>query len=388
MGFLSNTISICQFRAVGERPRQDLYEWASERLAKNSFQSIDQTTDEVSSGWVHIDDSTENSFAHPRAFWRDHYLAMTLRRDQRRVPSVVFRAHLQNAEREFLAAHPGLRRVPKQKREELSQAVKGALFSKTLPAPSMVDAVWDTNSNLVTLTSLTPRAIDLFDNYFKNTFEGFRLVMVHPFSRAERVLKEDLKAALLKANKSPTGDILDLIHENQWLGWDFLLWLTYQTMTQSSTYPVNQPGSFPEGESFVAYVNDRLVLVGGGDGGIQKISIIGSQDHFSEVRTALQNGRQITEATLYFEKGESQWKMTLKSMAFHFASFKSPPVQIEKDNITDPADEREAVFYERMHVLEQGLQLFDSLYATFLETRLTKAWVDQEKGIREWLNSD
>jgi len=45
----------------------------------------------------------------------------------------------------------------------------------------MVDAVWDTNSNLVTLTSLTPRAIDLFDNYFKNTFEGFRLVMVHPF---------------------------------------------------------------------------------------------------------------------------------------------------------------------------------------------------------------
>ena len=180
---------------------------------RTAFQSIDQTTDEVSSGWVHIDDSTENSFApHPRAFWRDHYLAMTLRRDQRRVPSVVFRAHLPRMQSgSFFAAHPDLRRVPKQKREELSQAVKGALFSKTLPAPSMVDAVWDTNSNLVTLTSLTPRAIDLFDNYFKNTFEGFRLVMVHPFSRAERVLKEDLKAALLKANKSPTGDTLDLI---------------------------------------------------------------------------------------------------------------------------------------------------------------------------------
>jgi hypothetical protein len=388
MGLLSNTINICHFRAVGERPKQDLYEWASERLAKNSFQSIDQTTDEVSSGWVHIDDSTENSFAHPRAFWRDHYLAMTLRRDQRRVPSVVFRAHLQNAEREFLGAHPGLRRVPKQKREELSQAVKGALFAKTLPAPSMVDAVWDTNSNLVTLTSLTPRAIDLFDNYFKNTFEGFRLVMVHPFSRAEGVLKEDLKSALQKANKSSTGDTLDLIHENQWLGWDFLLWLTYQTMTQSSTYSVNQPGPSADGEPFVAYVNDRLVLIGGGDGGLQKISIIGSQDHFSEVRTALQNGRQITEATLYFEKEDSQWKMTLKGMAFHFASFKSPPVQIEKDNITDPADEREAVFYERMHLLEQGLQLFDSLYATFLETRLTKAWGQEEKAIREWLTSD
>jgi hypothetical protein len=270
----------------------------------------------------------------------------------------------------------------------LSQAVKAALFAKTLPAPSMVDAVWDTNSNLVTLTSLTPKAIDLFDNYFKNTFEGFRLVMVHPFSRAEGVVKEELKPLLLKANKSPTGDTLDLIHENQWLGWDFLLWLTYQTMTQSSTYPVNQPGPFSEGESFVAYVNDRLVLVGGGDGGLQKISIIGSQDHFSEVRTALKNGRQITEATLYFEKEEVQWKLTLKGTVFQFASFKSPPVQIEKDNITDRADEREAVFYERMHLMQQGLQLFDSLYATFLETRLTKAWIDEEKAVREWLDSD
>jgi hypothetical protein len=64
--------------------------------------------------------------------------------------------------------------------------------------------------------------------------------------------------------------------------------------------------------------------------------------------------------------------MTLKGTVFQFASFKSPPVQIEKDNITDPADEREAVFYERMHLLEQGLQLFDSLYATFLESGSAK----------------
>jgi len=159
-------------------------------------------------------------------------------------------------------------------------------------------------------------------------------------------------------------------------------------MSQSSTYSDNQPGPTREGEPFVAYVNDRLVLHGGEEGSVQKISVVGSQDQFSEVRAALKNGKQITEATIYFEKEEYQWKMTLKGMAFHFASFKSPPVQIEKDNITDPEAEREAVFYERMHVLEQGLQFFDSLFATFLETRLGKAWNDEEKRIREWLNSD
>ena len=388
MGILFNTVSLCQFKVVGDQPSQDLYDWVSNRLAKNSFRSIDNTTDEASSGWVHLDDSSENSFAYPRAFWRDPYLAFTLRRDQRRVPSVLFRAHLKNAESEFLAAHPGMRRVPKQKREELSEAVRSALYAKTLPVPSTYDAVWDTRSGLVTFTSLSPKVMELFEKHFKNTFDGLRLLMLHPFSRADQVLRDDLKPALLKANRAGTGDVLDLIHDNQWLGGDFLLWLTYQTINQTSEYAVNQPGPAQEGEPFVAYLNDRLVLLGGGEGGVQKVSVVGSQEQFSEVRAALKNGKQITEATLYFEKKEYQWKITLRSLMFHFASFKSPSIKLEKDNITDEADEKEAAFYERMYVLEEGIQLFDSLYAAFLEIRLGKTWAEKEKNIQKWLASD
>jgi len=388
MGILFNTVSICQFKVVGDRPGKDLYEWVSDRLGRNSFRSIDNTIDQVSSGWVHLDDSSGNSFNSPRAFWRDHYLAFTLRRDQRRIPSVLFRTYLRKAESEFLGAHPGMRRVPKQKREELSQAVLAALYAKTLPVPSTYDAVWDTRSGLVTFTSLSPKAIDLFENHFKNTFDGLRLVMLHPFSRGERVLKDKLRPSLVRANRAATGDVLNLIQDNQWLGWDFLLWLTYQTTNQTSEYAVNQAGSGQEGETFVAYLNDRLVLLGGGEGSLQRVSVVGSQEQFSEVRAALKSGKQITEATLYFEKEENQWKMTLRSRMFHFASFKSPSVQIEKDNTTHEADEKEAVFYERMSLLEEGLQLFDSLYATFLEIRLGKTWADEEKGIRKWLASD
>ena len=388
MGILFNTVSLCQFKVVGDQPGQDLYEWVSGRLAKNSFRSIDNTIDQVSSGWVHLDDSSGNSFNSPRAFWRDHYLAFTLRRDQRRVPSVLFRAYLRKAEGEFLAAHPGLRRVPKQKREELSQAVLAALYAKTLPVPSTYDAVWDTRSGLITFTSLSPKAIELFENHFKNTFDGLRLLMLHPFSRAERVLKQKFRPALLKANRAATGDVLNLIQDNQWIGWDFLLWLTYRTTSQTSEYAVNQAGPGAEGEIFVAYLNDRLVLLGGGEGSVQKVSVVGSQEQFSEVRAALKSGKQITEATLTFEKEENQWKMTLRSLMFHFASFKSPSIKIEKDNATHEADEKEAAFYERMSLLEEGLQLFDSLFATFLEIRLGKTWADEEKSIRKWLASD
>ena len=388
MGILFNTVSFCQFRVVGDQPKGDLYQWVSGRLAKNAFRFIDNTIDQASSGWVHLDDSSGNSFNAPTAFWRDHYLAFTLRRDLRRIPSVLFRTYLKKAESEFLAAHPDARRVPKQKREELSQAVVAALYAKTLPVPSTYDAVWDTRSGLVTFTSLSPKAIDLFENHFKNSFDGLRLLMLHPFSRAERVLNDKLRPALRKANRAATGDVLNLIQDNQWLGGDFLLWLTYQTTNQTSEYSINQTGPGGEGETFVAYLNDRLVLLGGGEGNVQKVSVVGSQEQFSEVRAALKSGKQITEATLYFEKEENQWKMTLRSLMFHFASFKSPSIQIERDNTVDEADEREAAFHERMSLLEEGLQLFDSLYATFLERRLGKKWADEEKSIRKWLASD
>ena len=387
MGILFNTVSLCQFRVVGDQPKEDIYQWVSARLAKNGFRSIDQTIDQASSGWVHLDDSSGNSFNTPRAFWRDHYLAFTLRRDQRRVPSIIFRTYLKKAESEFLAAHPGMRRVPKQKREELNQAVLAALYAKTLPVPSTYDAVWDTRSGLVTFASLSSKSIELFENHFKNSFDGLRLLMLHPFSRAERVLKDKVRPILLKANRAATGDALNLIQDNQWLGRDFLLWLTYQTTNQTSEYSINQAGPGGEGETFVAYLNDRLVLLGGGEGSVQKVSVVGSQEEFSEVRAALKSGKQITEATLYFEKEENQWKMTLRSLMFHFSSFKSPSIQIEKDNTVDEADEKEAAFYERMSLLEEGLQLFDSLYATFLEKRLGKTWADEEKSIRKWLAS-
>ena len=53
--------------------------------------------------------------------------------------------------------------------------------------------------------------------------------------------------------------------------------------------------------------------------------------------------------------------------------------------MTDPDREREAVFYERMFLLEEGLQLFDSLFATFLRIRLDTGWPAIRSQIENWL---
>lgn len=388
MGILSNTASICQFKVVGDIPTEDLFTWVSERLSGNSFRSIDQGIDELSVGWVTPDDHRKTDFSAPLSFWRDNYLFLTLRQDKRAIPGALLRARQREAEEDFLADNPGLSRVPKHKREELRDAVRGALLQRTLPVPSSIDAVWDTRSGILTLAAIGSKSVDLFETLFKKTFEDFRLVAVHPFARAETVVAQETAEALSKANMASTEAVLDLIRSNQWLGRDFLLWVTYRTLNESAEYRICRPGPMTAGEAFIAYVNDRMVLCGGGDEGAQKITASGPQDRFGEVRMALRTGKSITEGTIHMEKGEHAWKFTLKGEVFHFASFKGPKVKEERDEGVDEMSEKEALFFERMYVLETGLQMFDSLYASFLDMRLGPGWQDEFARIDAWLGQE
>ena len=385
MGILNNTVSVCQFQVLGASPATDLATWVGEGLVRDGFRSIEQTSEELSSGWVQLDDYQDSGFADLHTFQHYHYLAFSLRRDQRKLPTALLKPYLKKAEEDWLAVNPQFKRVPKQQREDLRDAVRGSLFAKTLPVPAIYDAVWDTRTNLVTFASLGTKAVDLFVEQFKKSFDGLRLVSLHPFARAGRVIDDQLQPTLDKANGSGSEAILELIEANQWLGRDFLLWLMHETMNASSEYTINQPGPAVSGEGFVAYLNDRLLLAASSETGVQKVTVTGPQDHFSEVRTALQGGKDIHEAVLYMEKQEQLWKLTLKGGTFHFASFKAPSVTLEKDDITDASMEREAVFFERMYLLEEGLQLFDSLLSAFLKLRLDANWTQKEQAIRTYL---
>lgn len=381
MGIFNNTVSLCQFQVLGAQPDQ-LASWVSERLAWQAFRSIEENADELSIGWVRIDDHELSDFSGPHTFQYDHYIAFTLRHDQRKLPGGLLKAHLHRAEQEFLAANPGLRKVPKQKRENLRDAVRGMLLGKTLPVPATYDVVWDSRSQLLSFTALSAKVIELFVELFKKSFPELRLVPVHPYSRAELLLQGGpLEAVLAQANRAGSEAVLDLIEANQWLGRDFLLWLVNDTLHGSAEFAVNRPGPAVNGETFVAYINDRLQLLARSETGVQRVTVSGPQRDFNEVRTALGDGKEILEAVLYLEKQEQSWKMTVKGDLFQFASFKSPPVTIEKDDLTDPVMEKQAVFFERMYLLEGGLQLFDSLYAQFLAQRLASDWPATEQAI-------
>ncbi|HEY3307885.1 MAG TPA: recombination-associated protein RdgC [Desulfuromonadaceae bacterium] len=388
MGVYANTVSITQFTISGDLPpKNDQFQWFSEKFSSRGFQSIENSADEVSEGWSQVDHPDNSAFETPSDFWRDSYLVFSLRRDQRKIPAAVLKSHASREEGLFLAQHPNLRRAPKKKREEIKELVQLRLLTKCLPVPATVDIVWDQKNGILTLFSLGSKVIERFEDIFRKSFEGFSLVAIHPFARAKMLLEGQLLEDLEKANQANSDSVVALIRDNQWLGWDFMLWLLQRGLNGEEQFGICRPGHFSSGERFSAWIDDRIQLQGGGEeGGIQKVSVSGSQDSYLEAISALKGGKKITSATICMEKDENLWKLTLKGETFGFGSFKCPQVRIERDATVDEMSEREAAFYERMFLLEQGVQLFNSLFCAFLQERLSAAWTGREQVIQEWLN--
>ncbi len=387
MGVYANTVSITQYTIEGDLPKDELFPWLSAKLSARGFQSIENSTEEASEGWTQVDRPDDATFEVPADFWRDNYLVFSLRRDQRKIPAAVLKSHAGREEGAFLAQHPNLRRTPKNKRAEIKEQVQMRLLSRCLPVPSSVDVVWDQKSGVLTLFSLGSKVIERFEELFRKTFEGFSPVIIHPFARARMLLEGQMLENLEKANQANSDAVTALIRDNQWLGWEFMLWLLQRGINGEGEFSVSCPGTLGTGERFSAWIDDRIQLqVGGEEGGIQKVSVSGSQDSYLEAISALKGGKRITSATVCMEKDENLWKLTLKGETFGFASFKCPQIRIEKDATVDEVSEREAAFYERMYLLEQGVQLFDSLFAAFLKERLSAGWAGRLTTIQEWLD--
>lgn len=389
MGVYANTVSITQFTVTGDLPKTDQAQWFSKKLTDYGFQSIENSTEEISEGWVLVDKPDEATFDEPADFWRDNYIVFSLRRDQRKIPAAVLKSHISREEGAFLAQNLNLRRAPKHKREEIKEQVQLRLMTRCLPVPSTVDVVWDLKSGVLTLYSLGTKVIERFEDMFRKTFEGFSPVIIHPFARAQKMLEGQLLDSLLAANQAGSDAVVALIRDNQWLGWEFMLWLLQRGVSGEGDFSVSCSGHINKGENYSAWIDDRIQFQGGGEeGGIQKVTVSGSQDSYLEAISALKSGKRITSATICMEKDENPWKLTLKGDTFGFASFKCPQVRVEKDSTVDQMSEREAVFYERMFLLGQGIQLFDSLFTTFLNERLADAWNGRLMAIQSWLDGE
>jgi hypothetical protein len=389
MGLLAPSAGICHFEVIGTLPQNQIFQILSERLSKDCFHSIENSADEYSCGWVELDDNDANAFDEERRLRREQVICFALREDRRKIPSALLKREVARLNGLFLAGHPTFNRVPKQERETIRDQASSLLFSRTLPVPAISDVTWDINSGLLRFTSLSQKRIDSFQGLFHQSFPELRLRLLTPLARARKLASEEQQVRLEALNQANTDAALEEIDSNRWMGEEFLQWLLYRSLNSDSGYAVCSEGPLLKDQPFTAWLDNRLLLLGSGQEGEQKISVAGPQDRFAEVCAALRSGKRISEATLHLSLGEEQnWKLTLKGDRFSFGGFRTPMIKPESDPTDDPAMEAEAAFYTKLGTLEEGEQLFASLLKSFLERRLNDLWTDEAAAMTTWFKEN
>lgn len=195
MGFLNAACSFTRFRIVDPVTTELLNE-VPQKLKQFAFRDIDETADEQSFGWVCFEDMLDTQW-HTAPPEKGSYLTFTLRLDTRRVPAAVVKKHVSLALRSEMARakEQGKTYVSRERKKELKEQVLLRLRARFLPIPAEFHVVWSTDANTVWFASTQGKMLDLFTEYFTQTF-NLDLEQLTPYSLAIALTDESDAARL------------------------------------------------------------------------------------------------------------------------------------------------------------------------------------------------
>lgn len=161
---------------------------------------------------------------------------------------------------------------------------------------------------------------------------------------------------------------------DQILGEEFLTWLWFQSDTA--------PGAFADddGNAFNVYMEQRIVVQGGQGQSKETATVSGSLSPLREARFGLGTGKKVTRALIRLEKDDMAFQFTLKAEDFSIGSLRTPKI-----DASDRDDDPDALFLEKIFLMEQAMRLLDSLYGKFLRLRLSDSWQNEVGGMGQWL---
>lgn len=186
MAFLKGSVSFTRYQTKGELSA-DYREEYPIQIVRHAFRELDETSpDERSLGWVSIYDLLDNQFA-GQQYFLDHYIILSLRIDNRKIPAPALKIFCRKAEaeektnfnKEFLS---------KTRKKEIRERVNLELLKRVIPTSAVCEMIWDLETHSVWFSSTSDRVCAEFTTIFKETF-GLTLSALFPYTLAEKRLK-------------------------------------------------------------------------------------------------------------------------------------------------------------------------------------------------------
>lgn len=160
------------------------------------------------------------------------------------------------------------------------------------------------------------------------------------------------------------------------LGQEFLTWLWFRSE--------NHPLDFQDKDGPFSVAMEQRIVVQGGEGeSLETATVAGSMSPLREARLGLRTGKKVIRALVRFEREELAWQVTLKADDFSFGSFRTPKVEHDKD------DDPDALFLEKMYLMETCLGFIDICYREFITLRLSSSrWNEEVREMATWMAAE
>jgi recombination associated protein RdgC len=164
------------------------------------------------------------------------------------------------------------------------------------------------------------------------------------------------------------------VKEMEFLGKEFLLWLWFRSERNEGVFKL------AEGGKAELWFDGNMKLCSENERGMDKITCSGPGPWMEEARFALTEGKMVTHAAVKLYVGEQKWSFVLDSEWLNFRSFKTPVV------VQDKAEDPDGLFYEKVFLTEQAVEIMDFIFSSFTELRISSKWEEEEvPSIKKWI---
>lgn len=196
MGIFKGSATLTRYQVEGGLPA-GAADFLDQRIRRNAFSDIEETTDELAVGWVSAGDYLDTSFAYA-GYSLGPYVVLGFRVDARKVPAAMLRKYQRLEELKFLAMSQDQEgvRLNRGRREQLRERARLGLLARIPPTTQVYDMVWDTGRAEVWLGSASRGVLERFEDHFSRSF-SLGLTPRLPYLLAGDLLPHDRERAQL-----------------------------------------------------------------------------------------------------------------------------------------------------------------------------------------------
>ena len=160
------------------------------------------------------------------------------------------------------------------------------------------------------------------------------------------------------------------------IGEDFLTWLWFKSEKNNGMF------TSTTNEVFSITMGDKIVVTGGEGEFKESAMSSGKNSSFKEAKQGLKTGKKVCSAKIIIEYNGEEWSFQIKSEDFSLTSFKTPKVAKNIQEDEDP----DGAFFEKIYLIEKGLELLDDVFSQFLKLKLDETWDEELEEMKNWIN--